>query len=686
MKMKINGCTPEELRYGGRSLNGLASGNKIVWKKLAGYTITISINPVNIPQVDKIEAIGNVLKSDVSFNKDVYTFTIAEGGEVTINIVPAKGYQVKQLNIDQVGQGSVSSYTFTNVISNHTGYIWMQEAPIEQSTTVYVRSDQASMEYLSLESAVKSLMADYPEGLNEDVTILCITEGIDFRGSGLYTFNMQNWNLDTPYTLTLDGANLAILDGRGFGGLYIEECSNIIIRNFTFQNFCTYEKVYAPEETACIYVTNVTEANPCRNIYIENIIINGQSTISPSSNYKTRYGITVKNYENVYICNCKMNSIAVMAIKLTNVKLVSIIKNQIVGAMISGIIGHPYVISSTGAKELRIEDCSIDGSGFNESAIHASGIENFYLYRNEIYNCKGNILGLSSLGKINEVVIEYNYLHDNLLLPLYSWECQWITITSTNEMRLANNLVVFSSNYFQEFFLRSNVSNVGRLVNVNNIFIRRNNQNHAIIMLGEVDELVSGNNIYKLNSTLFYSTSSISSSIGRSFEKLVESGYETDSVLVPPTTNILISETGGTRNCLIPSYASIYKAISDYVGEFDIVYKKNDPQNTTIGSENYYATSFNEESDTTDDYTGKDVSSGTIFTSLEQYNIPAQNQMILHHLSKKRIRFVKFIVSASDNPDNKIIYLGKHCIFSVIPKLDINGEYISDQLYDITIE
>ena len=150
---------------------------------------------------------------------------------------------------------------------------------------VYVRSDNGR-QYLGIYNATKSVMEDYPDGLTQDVTITCTQTNIDYKGNryqdedSMWSVEMKGWNQDTAHILTIDGAGKCTLDGRGFGGIHIEDCSNIIIRDITFLNFNTYEGVYAPEEPACIYATNISKRKPCRNLYFENLTVKGQSTKS----------------------------------------------------------------------------------------------------------------------------------------------------------------------------------------------------------------------------------------------------------------------------------------------------------------------------------------------------------------------------------------------------------------------
>ncbi|MEG1860992.1 MAG: hypothetical protein RR206_04805 [Bacteroidaceae bacterium] len=685
--------------FGGKDLAAIALGSRVVWRRAAAgqtHTITVGINPGNIGQCT-VTATGAVVATVPSADKNSYTITATHGGSVTVKIVAADGFEVERLNVDTVSQGAVSVYELKNITADHTMYIWMKEAAVVVTRPVYIRSDLQTIEYKSLYSAVSSLTADYPEGLTKDTSITCISGGIDYRDNGidtkpkadtLFNVTLRSWNQNTPFLLTLDGANLAVIDGQGFGGIYILDSSNLYIRNFTFRNCNTYEGVDAPEETACIYGNRVEGDARCRNLYIENVTIEGQSTLHPTSLYRTRYGITVKNYENAYICNSRMNCIACVGITLTDVTLSSVVKTDISGIMQPGIIGHPRIITGSGCHEIRIEDCDLNCETFNETAISLDRISNVYLRRNHIYNCGAPVMDANGLDFIDNVVIDCNYMHDNLLKPLFQWEAQYFSLSPVcNNFIVTNNLVIFSSPMVNEFFVRATID-IDNFVNANNIFIKKGTSTNFCLFLfeGLVKSPIICTNIYKLATATFYKMTGLSSSDGRNFSKIQSAGYEAGSLMVSPGTNILISETGGTRNCLIPTYAASHKSTETYVGEFDIRYKKNNAQETSLGAENYYATDYDETIDTSTGYDGTDIDWLKAFTSEAVYNLPGDNTVVLHHHSKQRARFIKFIISSADNPSDKILALGKHTIFSLQPKLDDNGEYVSDQLYNIEIE
>jgi hypothetical protein len=61
---------------------------------------------------------------------DPGTTTVSEGGSLQFVMKPASGYQVADVQVDGVSVGKVPSYTFTNVLANHTIHVTFELAPI----------------------------------------------------------------------------------------------------------------------------------------------------------------------------------------------------------------------------------------------------------------------------------------------------------------------------------------------------------------------------------------------------------------------------------------------------------------------------------------------------------------------------------------------------------------------------
>ena len=186
----------------------------------------------------------------------------------------------------------------------------------------------------------------------------------------------------------------------------------------------------------------------------------------------------------------------------------------------------------------------------------------------------------------------------------------------SKEIIIANNTFVFSSGYFQEFFARSSTSAIERLVNVNNIFVRHNEQNHGIFILSSVHSLISGSNIYN-KETVLYSMADNTSPVyfaGNNQGNLAyiqAQGYEAGTAQITDGSAILMDD----RPCLTAELAAIHKSVAEYVREFDYKYQTNDRDNTSIGCDNYYSVEFDETADTTDGYDGINRYSNEVFSS-----------------------------------------------------------------------
>lgn len=625
-----------------------------------------------------------VLKEVVTEGK--YVYTVGAVSDATIKVQPITGYLIQKLIIDGEDKGALNTYTFESINANHSVRVELAQDERYTIPPKWRRSDN-QQEYLGIYNATKAVVNDYPEGLTQDVTLTCLEDVIDYQDNksqiseSMWNVDIKNWNKDTQYILTIDGDDKCVMDGRGFGGIHIENCSNLIIRGITFQNFNTYEGVYHPEEPACIYITNTDNGN-YKNVYIDNITINGQSTNTPLSGFRTRYGITVKGVSNVSIYNIMMSQIVVRPIAVSRAKIVDIHNVRFnKSTMQAEVIGHPSIME-LGGEEIHIHDCIIDGSSYNEACIQASGVKRIYIQRNHIYNCSGPVCYMNNELGTEVIDISNNYLHNNTTYPKYQWDCTWFGFSKNCDLlQISNNTVVFSSTYYQEFFARTN-SNIKKLINVNNIYIRNNSQNHGIFLVTTIEQLISGNNIYN-DEGIYYSMDDKTSPvyISGKLDKIQDSGYENGSVLFEKGVQVLMND----RPCLLPEYAQTYKCMQDYVKEFDFKYYTNDPQNSSIGCDNYFSTEFDEAGDDTQGYEGTNTYDNTSFSSDQQYSSPAQQQLLLKARSKNRNKFIKYTITKSDDPGDAIVSVGRIGLITLLPKLDSNGEYLSDQLYNVNM-
>lgn len=691
MGIKIKGKNPTAFRYGGKSLSGIAIGEKVVWR--SGHTVTLGINPNDIGRVRDVEGTGDVISKVVSPNRDYYTFTVRENGDVNIRIIPVDGFQVDTLNVDKVGQGETDTYAFEDVTANHTMYVWMKEAPVFEYATDYLMRSDVDKVYSSLNTCLSEIKTDYPEGLTKDITVSCIKEATCYRTSphetgGYRNLDLRDFNTDSIYTLTIDGKDLLTIDGDSLGGLFFEDCDNIIVRNVKFRNVATFEKAYAPDTFACIRAT-CQKAN-LRNIYIDNVTINGLSTINGTSHI--RHGIQVGGYENVTITACKISYVSVNAISVGDAKSCHIKRSNIAGEFVYGDAnnsgGHANLISITPSIETYIEDNDISGASYGETLLSVNKCDKVILRRNRIHDCSGPVMYVSSEIKSEHVEVSYNHIYNVNKKPLYQWDCQAFQYGNCDTAIFSNNLILMNSTYFNEFFYRAG-ANIKNLINVNNIYIRTSSVNTSIFNISEgseVENVVSENNIYKSNDgILFYSIPNKGLN-ERKFANVQSKGYETGSVLLPLETKILISESGGTRNCLTSQYADLYKSVAGYVKEFDIDYKVNDPMNASVGAYNYYSKDFDEKNDSSEGFTGYNMTSLAAISSLEQTIVPAEDLLYIVHSSKNRDKFIKLEFYEDGKSVPTYINYGARSVVSISPTLDSNGEYVSDKLYNVIVK
>lgn len=616
-----------------------------------------------------------------------YVYTVGAVSDATIKATPTTGYLIQKLIVDGEDKGALNSYTFESINANHSIRVELAQDERYTIPPKWRRSDN-QQEYLGIYNATRAVVEDYPDGLTQDVTLTCLEDVVDYQNNtsqiatSMWNVDIKNWNKDTQYILTIDGDGKCVMDGRGFGGIHIENCSNFIIKGITFQNFNTYEGVYTPEEPACIYVTN-TDKKDYRNVYIENITINGQSTKTPASGFRTRYGITVKGVSNVTIYNITMRQVVVRPIAVSDADIIDIHGIRFYKSdMQSEVIGHPSIMELSG-EEMHISDCIIDGSSYNEACIQAGGVKRIYIQRNHIYNCAGPVCYMSNELGTETVDISNNYLNNNATLPKYQWDCTWFGFSkNVGLLQISNNTIVFNSTYYQEFFARTQNTNIDKFVNVNNIYARTNSNNHGLYLISSLKQLISGNNIY-YNEGTYYSMSDRESPIiltGK-LDNIQKSGYETGSVLIQDGVQVLMND----RPSLLPEYAEQYKCIAEYVKEFDYKYQTNNPQNTSLGCDNYFSTPFDETSDDTEGYDGINYYDKQSFDSEAQYSAPAEQILLLKARSKNRSKFIKYTITKSDDPDYKIVSIGRMSIVTLLPKLDINEEYLDDQLYDVNM-
>lgn len=693
------------------------------WIKSSGGTsvisgtnkVVISINPNNIGNVS-ITALG--INTDVYTSPDLGTYTIITQSlsDLTINLVCTDGYQVSKFNIDTVNQGAVSTYKFTKISSDHTGYVWLEEKPVIVVPPEYTRSDLTNNTvFNSLKLAVASLVADYGDNLTEDVTIKCTKQGVQYRINNFekkidhYNLKLSNFNQNSMYKLTIDGDNILTVDGNGLGGFNISSVDNLIIKNITFRNCYNWEGNYAPEFLPAINI--YSSGDTLNNVLIENVTINGQSTKTPSSSYRTFYGIYVKDYRNVTIKDCNINNVGWNAVKITNANSALVTKCFLHGNLNSGMSGHPYIIVASGIDLLKIMDCEITAPTFNEFLMKIGNVDDFTVQRNNIHDSAGGLVAFEVPIKMTSVKIAYNSMQSIMLRPLYSWDCTWIKMNGKyTKVQFSNNYVSTSSAYYQEFIFRGS-ADMDQFISVNNIFVDRNSTAKVkLYSIGYAENIISRRNIYKFpNGCEYWAISALKAETdlaGVRLSKFEQAqsylGVDEDSWVIP-TQTILLSESGGTKNALTSDAAQTYRSLSEYTDDFDITYHYQDKTNTPVGCENIDAISFDETSEDAlvilNSAIGFElpIANGVNLTLQElnlpnstfdlstKYVTPANTLLLIKQESVNRNNVPEWEIE-SQNGAHRVLGIGKTIAIELEINSDENGEFVSNNTYDIKIK
>lgn len=677
-------------------------------ESVAGYKVSVGINPSDLQHVARIEANGDVIDTQISATKDSYVFTITKGGSCTLNIIPAEGYLVDRLNVDTVSQGAVNTFTFSNILSDHTAYVWMKAAELPEEPVVdFLQRSDNNQVYSSLHLCLKEIKADYPAGLDKDLCITCVKKTTETRNhqdpdklvsERLFVATMKDWNRKTIHTLTIDGAGLYTVNGNSLGGICFENVDNVIIKNISFTDFANHVKYGVPEELAAIMFTG-EDGSYASNLYVTGCSFNG--IYNEGGSY---FSIVTKLTNNVYITGNTFSNNSGLTFKLTDTKLISLTGNVISGKQRSGITGHPGIFSNSGTTALYIEDNKVNGATFNEVLFYIGNTENIYIRRNEFYGAIGRVMEVSSNSQVGEFIFEANLLHDNMSTPIFPWIMDLVSLVcDTGKCEFRNNTVYFNGSLYRQWFVRASANYCNRLVNCNNIFIEATAANtvSSVFAFKGVGEYVAKSNLYKSllkddSPTRFYSMQllnsenpdanpaylTIAGNDARDMAYYTGKGYETYSSALAKTVKILDIESGGPTYGLIASIANTYLADPSNLTEFDLNYKQNVVM-SSIGAINHNGVSWDETTDTTAGYRGVNTQSKVTFDEQSEYIVPSDDIITLCSKTKNRRAFVRFYLKGSAE---SYIGLGRNSLFIPVCLLKADATYDNIQTYNVEIE
>ena len=674
---------------------------------LETISIKATINPANIGQCT-ISATGDIINIIESDDKSNYYITAAKTGTVTITIVAKDGYQVQKLNVDQVSQGSVSAYTFENLASDHTMYVWIEEMLVQTDTDFLIRSDKPSVYYSGLGECIAALKEDYPDRLTKDIMISCVKKATEVRGSqwnstfGIWTSTLLDWNKDSIYTLTINGNGLYTINCKWLGGLLFENVDNVFIKGISMLNYCNFSGAASPEELAAIMVRSNDDTDKVKNVALHNCKFNGYYANSSGTQAHTWYCLRFKNVANIVLDSCNLDRAGAVAVYMNGIASAEINRSYLQADYYINAagIGHSSVLAFTGNNAyLKLADNTIDGTGMIEYTCSIGDVSEFDLVRNTIKNCAGQPFSIS--GDMRRFNIKSNLFHSNITGGQYAYVRRIFGCSNIKELNVGNNTVYFNGEFSasQEFLS----GNFERLVNYNNIFINKLGKAYvAFLNSGGVKEYLSGNNIYASPlwnnnpSERFTNFSPVKAEINEdgyldfSFEtrKLAEykiRDYETDSVALSNTDSILNIDEGGSDYKLLESLKNTYLSNKEYAPEFDMDYLRASVNNVSPGAYNLFGEQWDETTDTSAGYEGTNTIDQDTFNNSAAYIVPTDDIIIIKVASKNRRNFIKSLFT-SDNGHSfirfgQIITASLQCTYN-----EETGMYVEDNNYTLNIK
>lgn len=675
------------------------------------YSITVGINPSNIGQCT-VTATGNVISITSSADSSKYVVEANAGGTVTINIVAEDGYQVQQLNVDQVSQGAIDNYTFENINANHTMYVWMEVIADENPTDFLIRSDKPDTYYSSTHVALNAIKSDYPNGLTENITLSCVKVAKErrlsndenkLRNERIHLAVLKEWNKGSMYTLTIDGADMLTYDCASLGGFMFKNVDNILLKNISFINFCNYIDGNTPDEIAAVMLVGNMNSY-CRNLYVDRCKFNGISTTNNAT--CSTYTISTKYTENVYFYGCIFMNNAGIVINMNDSRLAVFVKNNISGKFRSGAVSHAGFFNVTNGYYIIMEDNELDGSTFRESLAYISNIDNIVLRRNNLHG-GARCIEMSSNSVIKNFILEENLIVNMLNSPLFGWihECFYSSSDIENFVS-ANNTLWMGGNDYLQYICRFNQADTRNVKIYNNIVVDPDPSlttgKFNIFNFKTVGSLSMGYNLFKVsirdadtgqtygeivavsNPDEIPDSITITGSNSRSLNYLRNAGYDDNTTLIFKSYKLLDIENGGNTYAITDEYDADYPANNADVPEIDFEYKRKlSTGNNSRGCYNLHGMANDELADTTSGYIGEDLTLVAGFNSSVQYNAIADSILLLIHNTLNRAWIVRFSVIGQQH---QLLAVGKYALLHTYPELNSNEEYQADEVYTINID
>jgi hypothetical protein len=578
-------------------------------------------------------------------------------------------------------------------VRNSTGESDVKTSSISMVNGI-VRSDSIKT-YNDIDTCISDILFEYGTGLTQDVTI-DVTNDVYQVGKGrnagyVFFITIENFNLTSDYTLTINGNNRLYIDCRSVGGFKLNFCNNFIFNGINFLNVANNAYDYAPEQTCAIFAQGTAE-QICKNIIVNDCNINGHTLIN-TTNYYGYYGLIFKYYENVSVLNTVIQGISAFVMDIKNLGVLSLSNVNINNCHVNyGLVSQPCFINIKFTDLFYIEDCVFDMTDF-ETGIISNNLIRLICKRTSFINAKGEAFRLQNTIDMELFELNSCVLSGNLSHPHYSWIKQHIAIDTINEMKLLNNTIRLTEiGGYSLYATLFRGSEIKKYYSYNNIFdfyfpnLPNNKDQATLLNIDKLGYMESDYNVYRdytldndtiinLFANIVDSTSTVYLYRVQSLTSLRSKKYDMNSTVMN-NSDILF-----TDNTLsgITSYVSNLNVHTGYTSQFDR--NKNITNTYNVGA--YHQIFTIPTVDNVYQYVGIDTyklenfSSDTIFTTF------SKNLLLIIPISNEKGIFFKWIIE--DESFNEITYYGLCNSIKLYSKLDINNIYTGDMNYNIEI-
>lgn len=554
------------------------------------------------------------------------------------------------------------------------------------------RSD-SSKTYNSLKTCILEIEDEYPSGLTQDVSIDVSSNVYDKLTSGIFFIEIDDFNVDTPYFLTINGNGLMNIDCFTRGGIKINRSDNIIFKGINFSNVSSMANASSPEQISAIFARGTTEKK-ISSIIISNCTVDGLYIETDNTTYYGTYGFVFNNIENLSIINTEFTNIGLIAIDIDTSYTTTFSNINVHNCNVTrGLISQPSLLRCKQTQLLYIDDSIIDGTNHDTGAI-ITNVNNIILKRNKFRNITSEALRVSSSVEISNFIVESCLFHDILTRPYYYWTKQHIGIVGVvDNFELINNTIKLNEvNYtdsFPRFVYFSDMINNIRFFN--NIFDFRflnklNNAAQSPIFLGnKVNNIEADYNVYRdytldYNdiSNMFYDiedTSPLDLERVQELSVLRSYGLDINSTLLNFTDTLYDTEFDE-----IADNIAALPIDTNKIPTYDI--NKNITSNPNVGA--YFKLS----ADTTETdnilYIGLDVSENKFFYTGSTEIVFSNSDLIFIADNVEKNIYFEWIFE--DSQSNQTKKYGISTLVNLISNNDESGDYVADEPYSIEIK